>query len=1182
MSEARDANAAAAAGHDEGGTSASAPVARPQFFLAPPPRKCTLGATASSLQASPVPEALGNKSAKSSTASTFRSGQWTPKAGQTTDLSARGWYRGRKIYGWTVLSSMGTTGKEKAGKQFSVEVQCFCGETRKYRRTADLDNKRGAPGRLPCCRGRPAAPPLDDEGGNDGDGADDGGDDANGDEVDGGDDDNDDDHDDDSHDGYDDDDGGDDGDELADITWRDVADDWFDRRLLIAAFCHRARWIRVDELVAAFARECRQALLDHGVSDAVLQRAAGAAPAACDGTGARGAAALAAFRANVPRACGVDLARHGGELLAKCVFGEGAADDDDDDDKPLLARGLSEDDESAQEGDEVARQWAKRAADDEDDEVALRAIAQINDDLVARRGLRLALVERADVQAWHRTAWERMPTARARVGGEGAGATIARAAMNVLHFEGDKREHELGNKALAAACGQFDGWNDAGVVRTLALLLPASDGAEQTDAAAGSEVEVVSVCSFLVHRGRNADAAAPASSSAAAASAGAPVVVLELAALKTRTPARGCGAARLLIAAVKAVAGALGGARALVVGAASTKAQNFYRKENFKLGTRDLEKEGFERELQAVNSKLVFALTRHDGAAAAQHSVCWHAALDGGVSVRGGIDFICCDPERLHSALTDTVTAHDTAEAGIGQSDSEMSEADAHIIQRVAPIASDGGEAHDAAADEDDVDDDAPLLKGDESPAATLKNAFDVDDEFARRALDVADGDVHMAGEFIEDQLSVEKAEADRKRKAAKELERLGAVNPPGVRTLGGGAPRQNALRAVAKPDAAVLARVKRQLRELKYSPSPDAPPRQLLRALPVGSPGPEQNELENALIHVLELVEVAHGPPRVVHGHGLVARRDLKPGESFSDPLVVTWARCRDAERGREISSLVDLESERVLKSDGYKNSGWSLRDLDDEDSYRRDRSGPCSLLFFLNESPAHRAREADKAGNAEEAALMRKQAERLPHAGEPNVQWRPDTATKRILVYVTREIKAGDELLGKYWSGAASRARADAPAGAAGSAPVPALPLPPPPPEAAADRPAPKRARLSPPVPAPSSTPARVLPPPAPPVQTVTTSRSFASSLDAFVEYLRGQGHEEAAAAQMRELVWRFWHVPEEFPDLFFNGAPCFRWREWGRVGSFLSVLAQGRSPSTEAALAQWSEFLKLHPPI
>ena len=113
-------------------------------------------------------------------------------------------------------------------------------------------------------------------------------------------------------------------------------------------------------------------------------------------------------------------------------------------------------------------------------------------------------------------------------------------------------------------------------------------------------------------------------------------------------------------------------------------------------------------------------------AAAAQHSVCWHAALDGGVSVRGGIDFICCDPERLHSALTDTVTAHDTAEAGIGQSDSEMSEADAHIIQRVAPIASDGGEAHDAAADEDDVDDDAPLLKGDESPAATLKNAFDL------------------------------------------------------------------------------------------------------------------------------------------------------------------------------------------------------------------------------------------------------------------------------------------------------------------------------------------------------------------------------------------------------------------------------------------------------------------------
>ena len=29
--------------------------------------------------------------------------------------------------------------------------------------------------------------------------------------------------------------------------------------------------------------------------------------------------------------------------------------------------------------------------------------------------------------------------------------------MNVLHFEGDKREHELGTKAPAAACGQFEG-----------------------------------------------------------------------------------------------------------------------------------------------------------------------------------------------------------------------------------------------------------------------------------------------------------------------------------------------------------------------------------------------------------------------------------------------------------------------------------------------------------------------------------------------------------------------------------------------------------------------------------------------------------------------------------------------------------------------------------------------------
>ena len=89
--------------------------------------------------------------------------------------------------------------------------------------------------------------------------------------------------------------------------------------------------------------------------------------------------------------------------------------------------------------------------------------------------------------------------------------------------------------------------------------------------------------------------------------------------------------------------------------------------------------------------------------------------------------------------------------------------------------------------------------------------------------------------------------------------------------------------------------------------------------------------------------------PPRVVHGHGLVARRDLKPGERFTDPLVVAWAHCRgDAERGRTIDSLRDLESEKVIKADGY-SSGWSLRDLDDDESWRRDHSGPCSLLWVL-----------------------------------------------------------------------------------------------------------------------------------------------------------------------------------------------------------------------------------------
>ena len=228
-----------------------------------------------------------------------------------------------------------------------------------------------------------------------------------------------------------------------------------------------------------------------------------------------------------------------------------------------------------------------------------------------------------------------------------------------------------------------------------------------------------------------------------------------------------------------------------------------------------------------------------------------------------------------------------------------------------------------------------------------------------------------------------------------------------------------------ATPDRKALQLARKQLREPKYTPAAGAEPRPLLRALPSGSPGPAQNELENALIHVLELVEVVYGPPRVVHGHGLVARRGLHPGERFTDPLTVEWARCRDAARGREIRGLLDDESERVIKADGY-NKGWSLRDLDDDESWRRDSSGPCSLLFCLNESPAHRARVAGEAGDAGEAARMRLQAAQLPHGGEPNVEWRPDSdlSGRRIVVFVTRESFLSlffgpppGSVLGRFW---------------------------------------------------------------------------------------------------------------------------------------------------------------------
>ena len=185
-----------------------------------------------------------------------------------------------------------------------------------------------------------------------------------------------------------------------------------------------------------------------------------------------------------------------------------------------------------------------------------------------------------------------------------------------------------------------------------------------------------------------------------------------------------------------------------------------------------------------------------------------------------------------------------------------------------------------------------------------------------------------------------------------------------------------------------------------------------------------------------------------------------------------------------------------------------------------------------------------------------MREQAAQLPCGGEHNVEWRPDTSSRgpqQLVVFVTRFIPRGEELLGRYYtgaapkSGAASKARAEAPASAAGTAPVPPLP----PPTLDAERPALKRARLSPTAAAPSSTPARVLPPPtlhipaggsaavpapappptpvSPPPPTaaaaVTTSRSFAlpgfaSSLDAFAGHLREQGRAASQPASFATL--------------------------------------------------------------
>ena len=63
-------------------------------------------------------------------------------------------------------------------------------------------------------------------------------------------------------------------------------------------------------------------------------------------------------------------------------------------------------------------------------------------------------------------------------------------------------------------------------------------------------------------------------------------------------------------------------------------------------------------------------------------------------------------------------------------------------------------------------------------------------------------------------------------------------------------------------------------------------------------------------------------------------------------DVCAQLWASTVDPARKEAL--LRDLESEKVIKADGY-SSGWSLRDLDDDESWRRDHSGPCSLLWVL-----------------------------------------------------------------------------------------------------------------------------------------------------------------------------------------------------------------------------------------
>ena len=165
------------------------------------------------------------------------------------------------------------------------------------------------------------------------------------------------------------------------------------------------------------------------------------------------------------------------------------------------------------------------------------------------------------------------PGAAAGRGAPVGGHALAAATCHLL-----KAGSACGPTTLSIFCGEKDSKSHA--ARTLALLFRRRDrapaaGAEPAPAAPHPGHIVGAMCTFVVHH-------VPVTASEARLRAPRPVTALELVTLVTLPELRSHGVAELMLAAVQAVASALGGARALVVNVMSEHATEFFRQSGFR------------------------------------------------------------------------------------------------------------------------------------------------------------------------------------------------------------------------------------------------------------------------------------------------------------------------------------------------------------------------------------------------------------------------------------------------------------------------------------------------------------------------------------------------------------------------------------------------------------------------